>query len=206
MRDKFIGLAKILIFGIAIGVLCTGLVYRCLPQYLCYVVYDVCESDLYQKENREMEPGAVLVEHFVPRYRYLTGICIHVDRKSSRGNGNIVIGRLLDSKQRVLAESSFAPEEPFFEFEFNRWVSTEEEYQLEIIFPEENGSAVMTTFGPEGIGPDEHRTLYVNGERTGEAVYAEYIYGTYSRKLLAFWFLIFFLGGMMIGDTVLHRK
>lgn len=201
MRDKALGLIKILIFGIVIGVLCTWLVYWRLPQLLCYAVYDVCGSDLYQKEDREMDPGTYLVEHFVPRYRYLTGVYIHVNQNDS---GNIVIGRLLDSRQRVLAESGFAPGDEYFKFD--QWVSTEEEYQLEIMFPGGNGGAVTTTFGPEDIGPDEHRALYVNGERVGEAVYAEYIYGTYSRKLLAFWFLVLFLGGMMIGDTVLHRK
>lgn len=206
MRDKSLGLAKLVIFGIIFGMLCTGLVYWRFPRFLCYAVYDVSESDLYQKENREMAPGTCLVEYFVPRYRYLTGVHIHVNQKRKEDSGNIVTGRLLDSKQRVLAQSGFAPEDEFFEFKFNRWVSTDEEYQMEIIFPEENGSPVITTFGPEDIGPDEHRALYMNGERSGEAIYAEYVYGTYSRKLLAFWFLVFFLGGMMIGDTVLYRK
>lgn len=205
MKKRAYGLAVILIFGMVTAGICTGILYRCFPQFLCYAVYDVCASDLYQREDRLMEPGSSLVEAFVPRYPYLTGIRIQVDRAGSGDHGNVIIGRLLDPGRKTLAESRFAPEDAFFEFRFDRWVRVGEEYRLEVIFPEENKTAVPTTFGPKDIGPEEHRALYIDGEKAGQAVYAEYIYGTYSKKLLAFWFFVFFLGGTLLGDTVWSR-
>lgn len=206
MRNKIIGLIQLLIFGMVIGVVGTCMVYRQFPQFLCYAVYDVKASDLYQKDNQEMAPGSSLTESFVPRYDYLTAVRIHVEREGIEEAENVVIGRLLNAEQKVLAESSFRPQDEFFEFEFNKWVDTEKEYKLEIVFPEENDTAIETTFGPADIGPDEHRALYVDGAYADAALYTEYVYGTYSKKLLAFWFLIFFLGGMMIGDAILYKK
>ena len=206
MKDKLMGLTQMLIFGIVIGVLGTFLVYRQFPQFLCYTVYDVTQSDLNEKANHNMEPGTNLVEHFVPRNNYLMGVRIHVERDGIEEEENIVIGRLLNSDGKVLVESSFKPQDEFFEFEFDKWVDTEEQYQFEIFFPEENATAIATTFGPPDIGPDEHRALYIEGVCAEEAIYAEYVYGTYSRKLLAFWFLVFFLGGMMIGDSIFYKK
>ncbi len=206
MRDKIKGLIPLLIFGIVVSVVGTCIIYRQFPQFLCYAIYDVKASDLYESENRQMVPGDSLEECFIPRLDYLTAVRIHVERDGIEEADNIVIGRLLDSKQKVLAEADFAPQDEFFEFEFHKWVDTKEEYKLQIVFPEENATAVATTFGPADIGPDEHRTLYVNGVQDDSAIYTEYVYGTYSKKLLAFWLLIFFLGGMMIGDAVLYKK
>ena len=206
MRDTIWGLTRIVMTGLIMAALGTGIVYWKLPQFLCYAVYDVKQSDLYQKEERGLEPGTKLQEYFVPTNRYLKAVRIHVDRASSKGQNNIIRGRLLDSKQKRLASASFMPEDEFFQFKFNTWVNTEREYQLQIDFPAENGSAVVTTFGPGDIGPEEHRKLYINGEQAEDAVYAEYVYGTYSKKLLVFWMLIFFLGGMAAGDAFFSEK
>lgn len=206
MKEKMIGLTRIMIMGIALGVLGTFLVYWQFPQFLCYTVHDTSQSDLYQKISHEMEPGTNLVEHFVPRNKYLTAVRIHVKREENEGEEDIIIGRLLNAEKQVLAESSFRPQDEFFEFKFHKWVNTTKEYQMEIIFPKENSHAITTTFGPSDIGPSEHRALYIGDVCSEETIYAEYIYGSYSRKLLAFWFLIFFLGGIMIGDALFCKK
>lgn len=206
MRDKIKGLIPLLIFGIVISVVGTCIIYRQFPQFLCYAIYDVKASDLYESGNRQMVPGDSLEESFVPGFDYLTAVRIHVERDGIEEADNIVIGRLINAKQKVLAEASFMPKDEFFEFEFDRWVDTGEEYKLQIVFPEDNATAITTTFGPADIGPDEHRALYVNGVQDDGAIYTEYVYGTYSKKLLAFWLLIFFLGGMMIGDAVFYKK
>lgn len=47
--------------------------------------------------------------------------------------------------------------------------------------------------------------LSIDGSPSGKELYAEFIYGTYSRKLLAFWFIVLFTGGFMIGETILYK-
>lgn len=206
MKDKIKGLIPLLIFGIVVSVVGTCIIYRQFPQFLCYAIYDVRASDLYESRMRQMAPGDSVEESFVPSFDYLTAVRIHLDRDGIEDADNMVIGRLLDSEEKILAEDSFVPQDEFFEFEFHKWVDTEAEYKLQIVFPKENTTVIETTFGPADIGPDEHRSLYVNGVQDNGAIYTEYVYGTYSKKLLAFWLMIFFLGGMMTGDAILYKK
>lgn len=202
MKNKWGKLALLTAGGLIFSILCTGIVYWYFPQYLCYAVYGVSEGDLYQSEEEKMVPGTLLTEYFVPCNRYLTGVAIGVQRED---NDNAVMGRLLDGQGKVLAEDQFALNDTDYRFLFDKWVKPGQQYQLEILFPESNQSAVILTFGPEGTGAGEHIGSYAGGEPLDEVPYISYIYGTYSRKLLAFWFSVLFLGGFMIGETILYK-
>ena len=203
MKNKMIKRFLLLIGGsIVFSVLLTGIVYRFFPQYLCYSVYDASEGDVYQKEEAEMNAGSRLTEHFVPQNDYLMGVNIEVRREE---NDNKIIGRLLDSQGKLIVESSFSVNDAFYEFSFGKWVKSGQEYQLEIVLPEENRSAVMITLGPNDTSASEHRVTYIDGAVSGEALYVRYIYGTYSKKLLVYWLLVLFLCGFMIGEALLYK-
>lgn len=202
MGNKWRNLFLLLAGGFIFGVIFTGIVYRFFPRYLCYAVYDASEGSLYQAKMEGMAPGERLTECFVPRFSYLTGVDVGVNRED---NDNVVIGRLLDPQGKIVAESRFTLRAADYTFSFHKWVEPGQRYQLEILFPEENRSAVMVTFGPEASGAGEHQSSYVDGEASDSIPFVRYVYGTYSRKLLAFWFMVLFLGGFMIGETILYK-
>lgn len=200
--NKMKQMSLLLIGGIVFSVLFTGIVYRFFPQYLCYTVYDVSEGDLYQKEEVEMYSGSQLAERFVSKNDYLIGVNIGVKRGE---NDNKIIGRLLNDQGELMAEDSFSMRDASYEFLFQKWVEPGQEYQLEILLSEENQSAVIITFGPNDSAAAEHNTTYIDGILSDNALNVSYIYGTYSKKLLAFWLLVFFLCGFMIGETILYK-
>jgi len=202
MENKWRKLALLAAGGIVFSVVSTGIMYRFFPQYLCYAVYGVSDGELYQAEEKGMAPGTLLTECFVPQNGYLTGVSVGVRREE---NDNMVIGRLLDGQGKVMDECYFTLKAIDYSFLFNEWVEPGQQYKLEILFPESNQSAVMVIFGPEGSGADEHIISYVEGNPSDKELYAGYIYGTYSRKLLAFWFIVLFVGGFMIGETILYK-
>lgn len=202
MKNKMRKLTLLLIGGIVFSLLSTGIIYFFFSQYLCFIVYDVGESDLYKKEELEMYAGSQLMEHFVPWNDYLIGVNIGVRREE---NDNEIIGRLWDNQGKMIAESSFSVRDVAYEFTFQKWVKPGQEYQLEILLSDENQSAVIITFGPNDSGAAEHGITYINGTPLDKALYVRYIYGTYSKKLLAFWLLVFFLCGFMIGETALSK-
>lgn len=202
MDNKWKKLILLMVGGFLFSVIFTGIVYYFFPQYLCYAVYDASEGNLYQAEEEGMASGRRLTEYFTPRHPYFTGVSIGVKREK---NDNMVVGRLLDAQGKVVAESRFSLRDADYTLYFHRWVEPGQQYQLEILFPKENQSEVMVTFGPEDSGAGEQEASYVDGEPSDRVPYVCYIYGTYSRKLLAFWFMVFFLGGFMIGETVLYK-
>lgn len=202
MKNSWKKLTLLAAGGMIFSALSTGIMYRFFPQYLCYAVYAVGRGNLYQPETREMTPGTSLTECFSPQFGFLTGISIGVKREE---NDNTLIGRLLDDEGKVLAESYFTLKDTDYSFLFYKWVDPECQYKLQILFPESNQSAVMVTLGPGDSGTDGQMGLSIDGSPSGKELYAEFIYGTYSRKLLAFWFIVLFTGGFMIGETILYK-
>lgn len=202
MKSKWRKLALLTAGGLVFSILCTGIMYWYFPQYLCYAVYGVSEGNLYQAEEEKIAPGTLLTECFAPCNRYLTGVAVGVQRED---NDNAVTGRLLDGQGKVLAEDQFTLRDVDYRFLFDKWVEPGRQYQLEILFPESNQSVISLTFGPEDSGAGEHIGSYIGENPLDKAPYICYIYGTYSRKLLAFWFIVLFLGGFMAGDTILYK-
>ncbi len=202
MKSSWKKLALLAAGGMIFSALSTGIMYHFFPQYLCYAVYAVGKGNFYQLGTKEMAPGTSLTECFSPQFGFLTGINIGVKREE---NENTLIGRLLNEEGRVMAESQFTLKDADYSFLFYKWVDPERQYQLEILFPESNQGAVTVTLGTGDSGADEQTGLYVDGNPSNKELYAEFIYGTYSRKLLAFWFIVLFTGGFMIGETILYK-
>ena len=202
MKNKMKKLSLLLMGGIVFSVISTGIVYRFFPQYLCYDVYSVSEGDLYQKEELDIYSGSQLKEYFVPRYDFLIGVSIGVKRED---NDNEIIGRLLNNEEKMIAESSFSVRDVAYDFMFQKWVEPGQEYQLEILFPEENQSAVVITFESNDSASTEHNETYFDGTLSDKSPYICYIYGTYKKKLLAIWLIVLFLCGFMIGETILYE-
>ncbi len=206
MKNK-IKNAILLCSGAAVfAILATIVLYQCFPQLLYTVVYDVRQSDLYEKDVIEVAPGTTYTEIFSPEQPFVQAIGIHVSRKATEDK---VIGRLYDEGGRLLGEDSFLLSDVDYQFAFKKKLDTAKTYRLEIIFAEDNENSLMVTFGPEGIGPSEHISFQnddQSSDRSAEEIlYMEYVYGTYSKKLLALWALVFFISGLVVGETVMSQ-
>lgn len=189
-----------------VSLVCTAIFYRFFPQYLCYQVMAVNESKLYDAELYEMEQGASYTEYFKPQRNYLKSIALNLaPRKIKKGDTIYEIKALLKNKNgKIIEESVFLLENlyasTYCEFKIEKWVKSGEEYLLEIQFPDCEG--VYVTFGPSDIGPAEHVQLTEGDTVIDENMYMRYIYGTYSKKLLAFWFVVFFISTYMLGESI----
>lgn len=198
------------VISLAVGILGSWIVYRFLPQYLCYVVYDVSTSDASAHEDREIAPGAQYDEYFVPRNSYIKSIEINLNA-AAKGekegmNGEAVTGILRDENGKILSERRYTVEaddvrkQIYCEFAFETWVRTDRQYQLSLRFPDQEG--IVVTFASEG-GCDEHVVLWENGTETEDALYMRYVYGAYSKKLLLMWFLAFFVSAYWLGECLM---
>ena len=185
-------------------------VYKFFPQYLCYVVYDVSEADLYEKEEKAVASGAQYTEYFVPQNAYLKSIIVSMGVKTAKSDmddGQYVAASLVDEENNVLAESKLWVEASdklsFCEFEIERWVDSEGVYGLVLEFSDSGG--VFVTFVPSDAGPQEHQRLIYENEVLGENIYLQYVYGSFSKKLLAMWFLVFFVSVGLLGECFLRH-
>ncbi|MDE6926873.1 MAG: hypothetical protein K2P59_16780 [Acetatifactor sp.] len=203
---KILGISLI---SLAVGILGAWGVYRILPRYLCYIVYDVSASDAPEHGDREIAPGTRFDEFFVPRNAYMKSIEINLNA-AAKGekegmNGRAVTGILRDESGKILSEKTYTVREDdtreqfYCEFAFETWVRTDRQYQLTLCFPDREG--IVVTFDQEG-GCDEHRALWENGAETADALYMRFVYGTYSKKLLLLWFLAFFVSAYRITECV----
>lgn len=177
----------------------TLILYLCFPQFLYQLTYDVHESDLYEREVREVLPGTVFKETFSPAQPFVKAIGLHVERKSTDDE---IVGRLYDESGKLIAEDSFRLRNVEYAFHFRKRLDTDKTYQLEIVVSEHNENPVRLTFGPEDIGPGEH-VSFQSGGAAGEILYMQYIYGTYSKKLLGLWVLVFAVAGLMTVESLL---
>ncbi len=221
MRERigWKNLAALLLFAAIFTVVATGILYFCFPQFLYQLTYDVHESDLYEQEVREVLPGTVFTEVFSPEQPFVRAIGLHVKRESTDDE---IVGRLYDESGKLIAQDSFRLRNVEYAFDFRKRLDTGRTYQLEILVPEHNENPVKLTFGPEGIGPGEHIFFQRGGiagenqnadirdadvrhvaDSQSEILYMQYIYGTYSRKLLGLWVLVFAVTGLMLGESLL---
>lgn len=216
MKNSLKILTVLLAFSLITASVGTFAVYQFFPQYLCYAVYDVHESNLDQRQDKAVEPGSRFSEYFTPQNSYLKSMVFNAGRIVSQeeqeaddANGNLgdfVDGKLLDSSGKILAESKIMltdiRENTFCTFNFETWVDTGQQYELSIVFPDSQD--LMITFGSEDSGPSEHNVLMINGAESKDNLYLQYVYGSYSKKLLLFWFLIFFLSAYLAGEKFIN--
>ncbi len=203
MKNKLKDIIILCIASGVISVVCTLGVYYLFPQYLCYTTYDVHASDLQGKEEKSVA-GAEYVETFIPTSSYLKNIAISVTTdKSDESYEEYVVGKLTDASGKVIArdscELSAGMSLEYCEFNIEKWVTPGEEYQLLLDFPERED--VYVTFCAADAGPDEHVKLE-GGLSDAENMYMRYIYGTYSKKLLLIWAVVFFVGAYFLIEEV----
>jgi hypothetical protein len=199
VKDKIKKTVGIYFFSIVFAVTATIILYEFFPQFLYKMTYDVHESNLYAKEVREVAPGEAFTETFSPQLSFLTAVGIHIVRERSDDK---VVGRLYDEAGKLIAEESFMLKDVDYRFSFMRRLDTDKTYSFEIFFPENNENSMEVTFGPEGIGPSEHISFSENGEASENIIYMQYVYGTYSKKLLALWGLMFWVAGLIIAESM----
>lgn len=193
--------------ALLVGFLGTFVIYRFFPQFLCYTVQDVHVSELYDQQELELLENVRYTEYFVPTGDYIKSIYINL-RGNTQGDETLISATLLREGGNVIARSKFKIEDiqdtAFREFSIEKWVDVGQVYRFVIDFPADAG--VSVTFGPEDIGPEEHIRGELDGRNDGGVMYMQYAYGSYSRKLLAFWFLAFTVSACLIGDCFLDKK
>lgn len=206
MKNKLIDIIILCIISGVISIACTWCVYNVFPQFLCYAVYDVHESNLQEKEDKPVS-GQEYVETFVPVNSYIKTIAISV---TTEDNDDVyedyIVGKLIDNNGKTLAQDKYEISSgmslEYCEFEFEKWVMPGEEYQFVLTFPERED--VLVTFCSLDAGPVEHVSLQGGQQSDVENMYMRYVYGTYSKKLLAIWLLGFFIGAYFVVEQISH--
>lgn len=208
MKNKWKSVLLLLGASCLAALVCTFCIYKIFPQYLCYAVYGVSESELYESESRRIAPGASYTEYFTPLNAYLKSIAFNLESGMGENSGelNYIKGTLLDeegkavAKNRILAEASDTS--VYCEFPIEKWVEPGRQYRFVMEFPD--SGELYVTFGPDDIGPAEHGRLLQGTESADFGMYLRYVYGSYSKKLLALWFLIFFVSAYLLGECFLN--
>lgn len=193
--------------ALLIGVFCTFILYRFFPQYLCYTMQDIHASDPYERSDLGLSKGMRYTEYFTPTGDYLKSILINL-RGNVEGDETLMSWTLLEEDSSVVAKSSVPVgdivDSVFYEFSIEKWVKNGQVYQFIIEIPADEG--VSVTFGPADIGPEEHVNSLLNEGNDESVMYMQYSYGSYSRKLLIFWFLIFTVSAYLIEECFWHRR
>lgn len=212
MKNKSRLLVGLLILSLASALAGTVVIYKFLPKYLFQSVYIVHESGIGgESELTKIEENTQYTEYFYPTEPYLKSIVLHMGSTGEEPRNldrNMTVNmKLLRDDGKVLAQSNLPLEAvgglAYQEFSLESWVGVGKEYRALITFPER--SDLHITASKEEIGPEEHSALLINGEKSEETLYMQYLYGTYSKKLLMLWFLVFFVGIFMIGEYGIYR-
>lgn len=206
MSDNKKHLLCLVVVSLLTGILGTLAVYRYFPQYLCYTVRDAYTSDLYESREQTLGSGLEYTEIFVPRESYVMSIIIRLTGTAEQSQ-KVITGKLINEEGKVIGSSKTligrVENSVFCEIPIGKWLKPGERYRLAIVFPEEEELAV--TMGPGDIGPDEHIGAEIDGEPAENSLYLQYVYGSYSKKLLGVWFLVFCLSGYLLGECFLFR-
>lgn len=198
---------KVLLIATLFMIFATLILVWACPKALYRLTYDVHTSDLYEKQEREIAPGSVLRETFRPQSSFIRSIGLHAARSTSPDSLQCI---LYNESGKSIARSSFCLQDETYAFTIDKRLDTSKQYVLEITAPTSNQETITLTFGPADIGPSEHISFEASYEVSPEdgenqqLLYMEYIYGTYSKKLLAVWMLCFFTIGLFLGEQLLN--
>ena len=200
MKGKWIRAAVMLLFATVFTLLTTVILYTCFPHLLYRLTYDVYESDLYESRSREVYAGECFTQTFSPKYPFVMAIGLNVERKNRTDE---IIGRLYDDSGKLIAEDSFNLMDENYNFSFMKRLDTDKTYKLEVLISENNKNPINLILGLEDTGSSEHISFEDSDEISGEILYTQYIYGTYSKKLMALWMLVFAVTGLILAESVL---
>ena len=208
MKNNWTAILKLCILSGVISIVCTWGVYQFFPKFLCYVVYDVHESDLQEQWDRIIS-NEEYIETFTPTNSYIKTIAISITtQKGDEEYEGYVVGRLTDGRGKLIAQDKYllsaGMSHEYCEFEIEKWVTPGEEYQFCLVFPEEEN--VSVTFCAADAGPAEHVNLQGKQQSETRNMYLRYIYGTYSKKLLAIWLLVFFIGAYLLTEQLIYKE
>lgn len=173
------------------------------PKYICETVYMVNTSELEKQNWVEISEETSLSEEFIPKQKYLECINIHVGENEE---GNLLLGKLTDENGKVLEEHTIEAESGFVEFKVQQWVSTEKKYTLFIAGHKGNKGGVPVTFGETVKGPIENISSWEGDVESKGTLWTQFVYHTYSRKLLVAWFLILFAISFLVIETIYIEK
>lgn len=208
MKNSRRTLASLLILSFIIALLGAAVLYKVFPETLFKIVYIVHESGGTEEEliSKNIERNSQYIEYFHPEESYLKSIVLHMGclgDSSQDSNRNMAVNiKLLKNDGTILTEKNLLLESMkglrSQEISVESFVETGQEYRILITFPDSGN--LFITAGLKEIGPGEHVRLIINGEKAEETLYIQYIYGTYSRKLLMMWFLVFFATVFFIAE------
>lgn len=215
MKSKLKTMLILSVFAIVVAGFGTALVYKVFSQYLFYEIYNVSESIMTTPQDREITAGTQYDEYFIPQSDYIKTIGININQVATLElNDNPesyrIIGILKDETGATIKETCYTikaedvRERIYCRFNFETWVKTGRQYRLSIVFPQNQN--VSVTFGGDTGHPAEHVALRADGSEIAEAMYLQFIYGTYSKKILLLWFMVFFLTAYWIGQIIWEMK
>lgn len=206
MKNKI----KIILLCVAVSTIVSSIagfvIIRCFPQYLYYHIYDEHSSSLAD-EKLEILSDAEYVENFVPTCQYLKSIAIKpaydelkeesmIQYKLTDGEGNDVV------KGAILLPKVMNTE--YIVLKIEKGVIPGDTYSL--LFNVEGSESVEILCSKEQIGPQEHVNFCKDGVKQEINIFAKYTYGTYSKKLLLLWFVMFFSVSFMICESIISFK
>lgn len=169
------------------------------PQYICTTVYLVNASEVAGEDWKNIWEDSTFTEEFIPKQKYLTSIGFHVGENEE---GNLLLGKLCDISGKVLAEHIVKAEKGFVTFEIQKWVDTDEKYTFSVTGHESNTGVVPITFGETVKGSEEHVLSWEDGIASRGNLWTQYVYSTYSKKLLLLWFAAFLVVSFWIMEIV----
>lgn len=188
----------ICISGVFITVLEMAICFFFFPKYICQTINIVNTSEIVEESWFKVSEKMSLSEEFNPNYQYLECINIHVGENEE---GNLLLGRLTDEKGKVLEEHIMKAKKGFVSFQIQRWVSKEKKYVFLVEGCEGNKGEIPITFGETVVGSVEHISSWVGDDISKGVLWTQYVYHTYSKKLLLAWFFVFMTISFMILDT-----
>ena len=177
------------ISGAALLISLTGtfVIYQFCPKLLCVVVHDVQATGQEAPCARDVAEESITVP-IVPTGRYLKNIAISVSRKGEPSR----LLAVLEKDGRTVARENIALSEKmkkeYCRLDIEAWVKPGEEYQLTLSFPAEEATEGTTMTYSQDAGP-----------------YLQCVYGSYSKKLLALWAFVFFIGGFYLTNSIISK-
>lgn len=132
--------------------------------------------------SKDIEGNSQYIEYFHPEESYLKSILLHMgclgDLSQDSDRNMTVNLKLLKNDSTILTEKNLLLESMkglrYQEISVESFVETGQEHRILITFPDCDNLYITASL--KEIGPGEHVRLTVNGEKSEETLYIQYIY------------------------------
>ena len=174
MKNRLTHIIKLVVISGIVSLLSTICIYKFLPQYLCYGIYNASENDLYEKEDVLVQSGTQFVEVFIPTADYMKNIVFYAKAKADKDSPyEYVTGKLMNDSGELIkvsiCELQMSESGAYGKFEIEEWVKPGTQYQFAIDFS--GCQDLYLLFGPADSGPEEHVKLIEGNEEVGENMF-----------------------------------